>query len=166
MIQSTVKTNFIAYINTAANQKMIDANTPPTLDPHDVSIYLAKFTNDMSGEVIYCYPRPQWISDRFSTFQFISSITPDMYNGELNINLAGYWKYEFWEVFFEEDYMNLSVTTAPSTENEVLPVAPENGVVKGLVAIGKMYVAEQSGSEEVQYTEYSQPVNQNYIYTK
>ena len=101
MIQSTVKTNFLAYINTAANQKMIDANTPPTLDPHDVSIYLAKFTNDMSGQVIYCYPRPQHITDRFSTFQFIANPTPDMFIGELSLNLAGYWKYEFWEVFFE-----------------------------------------------------------------
>ena len=59
-----------------------------------------------------------------------------------------------------------SITTAPSTETDVLPVAPENGVVKGLVAIGKMYVAEVVGAEEVQYTEYSQQVNQNYIYTQ
>jgi|TARA_R110000744_G_scaffold211127_3_gene330276 hypothetical protein len=166
MIQSVVKTNFLAYINTAANQIMVDANTPPTVDPHDVSIYLAKFTNDMTGDIVYCYPRPQWVSDRFSTFQFISMGTPDMYNGELLIELAGYWKYEFWEVFFEEDYMFPSITTAPSTETDVLPVAPENGVVKGLVAIGKMYVAEVVGAEEVQYTEYSQQVNQNYIYTQ
>ena len=60
---------------------------------------------------------------------------------------------------------SLNTDTAPATETDVLlPIADTKGVVEGLVAIGKLYLGEKSGSEEVQYTEYTQPASTNTIY--
>jgi len=165
MIQSVVKTTFKAYINTRANQIVLGANPLPTTLPQDTLIYLAKFTNDMSGEVIYCYPNPQYVVDRFSRFQFNASVNPDMFAGQINITLAGYYHYEFYEVYYGNKPTVLDVNNSPKDENTVLPVSPDNGVVQGLVAIGKMYAGEVSNEEEVQYTEYQEPSNTNYIYT-
>ena len=76
---------------------------------------------------------------------------------------AGYFKYEVYEVTWEGT-VTLSLGNAPATEDDVLGASPTHGVVQGLVAIGKLYLAEKSGSEEVQYTEYEAPTSTNTIY--
>tara|TARA_R110000824_G_scaffold388083_1_gene583521 strand:+ start:123 stop:641 length:519 start_codon:yes stop_codon:yes gene_type:complete len=169
MIQGTTETNFDAYLNTAANQIVWDAETPgalfpiPQPHPNGSILYLCKFINDMSGKVIYTYP-DQYVYPRYSAFDYTYSPTPDMYAGEVNIELAGYWKYEFWEVHWSDTTPTVIPGSAPSNETDILPVAPENGVVKGLVAIGKMYVAERKDKREVTYNEYIAPIKTNYIY--
>ena len=45
-----------------------------------------------------------------------------------------------------------------------LPVFPQNGVVQGLVAIGKLNLSELSGTEQVQYTQRQEPSGTNYIW--
>ena len=163
MIQCKVKSDFIANLNTEANQITSDSLLPPFF-PNAKILYLSKFTNDMSGKIVYCYSKPQLLRRRFSTFHFTNAVTPNMFNGELRLTLAGYWKYEFYEVYWEVAPFSIDDDSAPRTEKSVLPVGPSIGVVKGLVAIGKMYVGEKSGSQEVQYQEYVEPPQTNYIY--
>ena len=148
MIQSVIDSDFIVELNTKANQitpqALIDGYSDAAI------LYLTKFTNDISGEIKYVYSANQEIMNRFSRFQCL--------------NLAGYWKYEFWEVYYRDLPSVLTALNSPSTEKIILPVLPENGIVQGLVAIGKMYAAELPGQEEVQYKEYNQPKTSNYIY--
>jgi|TARA_R110000744_G_scaffold84183_3_gene164810 hypothetical protein len=166
MIQSTIKTPFNAIINTTANQIEKGAIAPPNADPHNTLRYLFKFTNDMSGEVIYCYPTPL-VYNRYSTFHFESiCVSPIMFEGQLCIALAGYWKYEVYEVYFEEQAPYKTEEYYPKNEDDILPASPDHGIVKGLVAIGKMYAAEIGGEEQVQYKEYIAPVKTNYIYNE
>lgn len=165
MIQSEVKTTFRAWLNTTANQIMVNAHPQPTTEVHHLIYYLFRFTNDMSGETLYVYPE-QDIRKRYSAFEFQYSATPNMYQAQLKLELAGYWKYSVYEVYFEEPPTpDMNANNTPSTELDVLPVALDHGVVKGLVAIGKMYAAESQTKEEVQYKEYVQPASTNYIYT-
>jgi|21_taG_2_1085346.scaffolds.fasta_scaffold00245_42 hypothetical protein len=161
MIQSIVESNFNAKINTKANQIMPNNVIDP---PHGVLRFLFKFTNDMSGKIIYVYPNNPIVYNRFTNFDFEYNASPDMFGGQLNLKLAGYWKYEIYEVYWEEQPMSYD-DTSPTSETDILPADPTNGVVKGLVAIGKMYAKEITGKEEVQYTEYVEPTNTNYIYT-
>ena len=166
MIQSTIKTPFNAIINTTANQIMKGAIAPPNADPHNTLRYLFKFTNDMSGEVVYCYPTPL-VYNRYSSFKFEAiCVSPIMFEGQLCIALAGYWKYEVYEVYFEEQAPFKTEEYYPKNEDVILPALPEHGIVKGLIAIGKMYAAEIGGEEQVQYKEYIAPVKTNYIYNE
>tara|TARA_R110000744_G_scaffold30329_3_gene71842 strand:- start:3322 stop:3768 length:447 start_codon:yes stop_codon:yes gene_type:complete len=145
---------------------MRDAIAPPNMDPHHTLRFLFKFTNDMSGEEIYCYPTPL-VYRRYSRFDFEAvcpPVAPISFEGQLCISLAGYWKYEVYEVYFEEGPPAKTNQYYPKNENQVLTPAPQHGIVKGLVAIGKMYAGEISGEEEVQYKEYNAPVKDNYIY--
>ena len=81
---------------------------------------------------------------------FTYNITPDRYSGRLNLIPAGYYKYGVYEVSWIGT-VDIAIATAPATETDVLPVDNDNGVVEGLVAIGKLYLSERDGSEEVQY---------------
>ena len=168
MIQAELEKDFEAYINTEANQIMVEANGPPSIiDPNGYILYLTKFTNDYSGEILYCYAKEQVIKPRCSKFQFNYNLTPDIFNGEINLTLAGYYHYEFYEVYWKNKPPNdLTNLIAPACELESCALTPEDdhGVVKGLVAIGKMYVAEEGTKPEVTYTEYLQPEKSNYIY--
>ena len=156
MIQATRETAFTAYIETKANQ--IDANTPSTRIRH-----LVKFINDLDEAVFYAYPLLENIHNRYTSMPFVYNVSPDMYEGQLNLIPAGYFKYEVYEVSWIGT-PDIADGTAPETETDVLPVADENGVVEGLVAIGILYLAEKAGSEEVQYTEYEAPKTTNTIY--
>jgi len=61
--------------------------------------------------------------------------------------------------------VTLSAGNAPITETDVLtPAASTKGVVQGLVTKGKMYVADKSGTAQVQYTQRQEPTGTNYIY--
>jgi len=158
MIQAIRETNFNAYINTEANR--IDTSVTSAQIRH-----LAKFINDLDGEEFYAYARTETIHDRYTKFQYLYALVPTNapYDGEVNLIPAGYFKYELYEVSWQ-GAVSLTGLTAPRSEIEVLPVKPVNGVVQGLVAIGKLYLGEKAGSEEVQYTEYEAPASTNTIY--
>ena len=160
MILSQIKKDFTSFVNTKANQITLQSE----MLPNSVIRHLVKFTNDMSGEIIYVYPN-EAIYNRFTKSEFMSvQLTPRMYEAELWLYLAGYWKYEFWEVYFEENPMTFNEENSPKEENQILDPNPNHGIVKGLVAIGKMYAAEKAGAEEVKYKEYISPEKTNFIY--
>jgi hypothetical protein len=155
MIQAIRETNFNAYIETTAN-KIGSQTTAKTR-------HLVKFINDLDEAVFYAYPLDETINNRYTLMPFVYHPTPDMYEGALNLIPAGYFKYEVYEVSWI-GAVEITEETAPATETDVLSVRDDNGVVEGLVAIGKLYLAEKSGSEEVQYTEYTPPASTNTIY--
>jgi hypothetical protein len=155
MIQAIRETNFDAFIETKANRIAAVASSRIG--------HLVKFINDLDEAVFYAYPLLSIIYPRYTLMPFVYNVSPDMYVGQLNLIPAGYFKYEVYEVSWIGT-PDISDGTAPETETDVLPVRDENGVVEGLVAIGKLYLAEKSGSEEVQYTEYDQPASTNTIY--
>jgi len=143
MIQAIRETNFDAFIETKANRI---ANVPSNRVRH-----LVKFSNDLDEAVFYAYPLLQNIYERYTAMAFIYHTTPNRYTGRINLIPAGYYKYEVYEVSWVSVDVVLSSSTAPATETDVLPVANDKGVVEGIVAIGKLYLAEKDGSEEVQY---------------
>ena len=142
MIQAIRETNFEAFIETKAKRigKQKD----------DKTRHLVKFINDLDGAVFYAYPLIENIFDRYTSMKFVYNINPNRWEGKINLIPAGYFKYEVYEVSWIAT-PDLLVTTAPATETTVLPVADENGVVEGLVAIGILYLGEKAGDEEVQY---------------
>tara|TARA_R110000744_G_scaffold134315_2_gene243272 strand:- start:286 stop:771 length:486 start_codon:yes stop_codon:yes gene_type:complete len=158
MIQAIRETDFNAYINTEANR--IDTSVASTQIRH-----LAKFINDLDGAVFYAYARSETIYDRYTELSFRYEVSPTNppFDGWINLIPAGYFKYELYEVSWI-GAVSVALNTAPATEVDVLPVANTNGVVQGLVAIGKLYLGEKAGSEEVQYTEYTPPATDNTIY--
>ena len=156
-MQAIREADFTAYIETEASR--INTSVASTQIRH-----LAKFTNDLDGAVFYAYARVETIYDRYTLFKFQYNIVPDIYLGRLDLIPAGYFKYELYEVSWI-GAVSLTGVTAPATETTVLlPKADTKGVVQGLVAIGKLYLAEKAGSEEVQYTEYEAPASTNTIY--
>ena len=155
MIQAIRETNFTAYIETKADR--IDTSVATANIRH-----LAKFINDLDGAVFYAYATTETINNRYTELEFTYGVV-DVYTGNLKLIPAGYYKYELYEVSWI-GAVSVALNTAPATELDVLPVANTNGVVQGLVAIGKLYLAEKSGSEEVQYTEYTPPASTNTIY--
>jgi len=157
MIQAIRETNFNAYINTEANR--INTSVTSSHIRH-----LAKFINDLDGAVFYAYARVETIHERYTKLEYLYNVAPvNPFGGDLNLIPAGYFKYELYEVSWI-GAVSLTSLTAPATEIQILPVNPLNGVVEGLVAIGKLYLGEKAGSEEVQYTEYEAPASTNTIY--
>ena len=156
MIQAIRETNFEAYIETEA--KRIDTSVASSKIRH-----LAKFINDLDGKAFYAYATTETINNRYTKLEFTYG-TADIYTGKLKLIPAGFYKYELYEVSWIGT-VTMSLGNAPATETDVLtPVANTKGVVQGLVAIGILYLAEKSGSEEVKYTEYEPPASTNYIY--
>lgn len=157
MIQAITETPFNVYINTEANR--IDTSVASTQIRH-----LMKFTNDLDGAVFYAYAGTETITDRYTLLQFFYAAAPDMYAGGTKLLPAGYYKYEAWEVSWT-GVVTVSSGNAPATESDVLsPPASTKGIVKGLVAIGKMYVAEKSGTEQVRYRQHTETSGTNYIW--
>ena len=142
MIQAIRETNFDAIIETKANRIAITSSAQVR--------HLVKFTNDLDGSVFYAYPLIENIHARYTSMAFFYNAVPNRFTGKLNLKPAGYYKYEVYEVSWIGT-VALSRATAPTTETDVLPVHNDHGVVEGLVAIGKLYLAEKSGDEEVQY---------------
>ena len=142
MIQATRETNFNVYIETEA--KRIDTTVASTQIRH-----LLKFTNDLDAAVFYAYATTETIYDRYTKLEFTYGVA-DVYTGNLKLIPAGYFKYTAYEISWIGT-VALTAATAPATETDHLPVKDDNGVIQGLVAIGKLYLAEKDGSEEVQY---------------
>jgi hypothetical protein len=157
MIQAIRETGFTAYIETEANR--INTAVASTQIRH-----LMKFTNDLDGAVFYAYAGTETIYDRYTELAFSYNVTPNIYTGATKLIPAGYYKYEAYEVSWSGT-VDVSSGNAPSNEDDVLsPAASDKGIVQGLVAIGKLYLSEKSGSEQVQYTQNPEPSGTNYIY--
>ena len=157
MIQAITETNFEAYLQTEDNR--IDTSVAKTHIRH-----LFKFTNDMDKSIVYAYPQEYSIKNRYCKFDFYYNATPNVFLGRVDLKPAGYWKYEVYEVSWTGT-VTLSLGFAPKTETDVLsPPSGTKGVVQGLVTKGKMYVADASGTAQVQYTPYEEPTTTNYIY--
>jgi hypothetical protein len=157
MIQAITETSFSAYLQTEDNR--IDTSVAKSKIRH-----LFKFTNDMDKSIVYAYAKNQNIENRYTYFAFLYNATPDIYLGRVDLKPAGYWKYEVYEVSWTAE-VTLSSGFAPATETDVLsPAASNKGVVQGLVTKGKMYVADASGTAQVQYNQYVEPTTTNYIY--
>tara|TARA_R110002020_G_scaffold30421_3_gene95911 strand:+ start:884 stop:1495 length:612 start_codon:yes stop_codon:yes gene_type:complete len=114
----------------------------------------------MNKGVQYAYGATETIYNRYTDFSFLHNTTPDVYTGKIDLSLAGYWKYEVYEVVWKQltevpTTVTIDAEHAPATETDV--VLPRLGVnigeVMGLVTKGKMYVAEKSGIEEVTYSQ-------------
>ena len=156
MIQAITETDLTAYVQTEDNR--IDTSVGS-----DKIRYLVKFTNDMDKAIQYAYSNVHLVYDRYTQLSFTYNATPDVYTGDINLKPSGYWNYEVFEVSWT-GAVAISVGNAPITENDILPVAPTHGIVQGLVTKGMMYVADKSGTEEVQYTQHIETSGSNYIY--
>ena len=147
MIQGFTETNITAYLQTEDNR--INTSVASSNIRH-----LFKFTNDMDGSVQYAYAKTETIYDRYTYLLFEYNATPSTLDGRINLSPAGYWKYEVYEISWQEN-IQLDGEHAPMTENAVLPDETQCGVVSGLVEIGKLYVEEETGEEQVQYVQHS-----------
>ena len=124
--------------------------------------YLFKFTNDMTGTVKYCYGKKYTTNDRYVKNTFLHNTTENLLTSSINFKPYGFWKYEVYEVSWIGT-VALSADTAPATETTVLSVHNDNGVVKGKVEEGKLYIQETAGSEQIKYTEHT-TTETNYLY--
>tara|TARA_R110000824_G_scaffold319959_1_gene506940 strand:+ start:892 stop:1590 length:699 start_codon:yes stop_codon:yes gene_type:complete len=150
MIQGFNKSTFNAYIQVEDNS--IAASGAGAVK------YLFKFTNDMDGSVHYAYPASSTVTERYGDFTFDYNATPNVYLGRLNLELAGYWKYQVFEVTWVTA-SEFSAATMPPTEDFVFnPSGNTLGVVQGEVTKGKMYLEEKRGTEEVTYTQNAKSV--------
>ena len=159
MIQAITETAIDAYLSTEDNR--IDTSVASTQIR-----FLIKFINDMDGSVDYAYPSlPLGIYDRYTrmTCTYVA-VSPDMYQGQINLLPAGHWKYEVYEVSWIGT-VTVSSGNAPATETDVLsPAANDKGVVQGIVTKGILNLTEKSGTEQVQYRQREAPESTNYIY--
>ena len=155
MIQAITESTWQAWLSTEDNR--IDTSVTSAHIRH-----LIKFTNDMDGSVAYTYPT-ETIKSRFTDMTFVYNLTPDMYLGQINLLPAGHWKYEVYEVSWIEPGA-VSLGYAPATEVDVLPIQDWNGVVQGIVTKGILNLTEKTGTEQVQYTQYPENSETNYVY--
>ena len=145
---------------TTTEEKRIDKAVPSSQIR-----FLYKFTNGMDRNVVYAYGQNQMVNNRYTKVTMSPNIVEDVYTGAINFFPNGYWEYEVYEVSWQSAGVVLGVGTAPITETDVLtPVASTKGVVQGQVEIGKLYIKEPTGGEEVQYNQYVRPTQENYIY--
>ena len=157
MIQAITGTNFGVWVQTEDNR--INTSVAKSKIRH-----LFKFTNDMDKSIVYVYASSEVIENRYTKVVFVYNATPDIYLGSVDLKPAGYWKYEVYEVSWTGT-VTISSGFAPATETDVLsPSASNKGIVQGLVTKGKMYVADASGTAQVQYNQYEEPTTTNYIY--
>ena len=157
MIQGFTETTFKAYLSTEDNR--IDTSVPSTQIR-----FLVKFINDLDGSIAYCYPNLTYIFSRYTKMGFGYNIAPDMYSAQVNLLPAGHWKYEVYEVSWQEKIVVIASGTAPATETDVLPVSDFNGVVQGIVTKGILNLTEKTGTEQVQYTQHQEPEATNYVW--
>ena len=158
MIQLTYATAYT--FNVTTEDVRIDTSVPRTQIRH-----LFKFTNDMDGGVKYAYGRSETIRDRYTNITLQHNTTENIVEGKIDFLPNGYWKYEVYEVSFNGASVVISDTTVPKSETGT--ASDQSGVygtVKGCVEIGKLFVEEQDGTEQVKYTQRQEPSGTNYIY--
>ena len=125
--------------------------------------WLFKFTNDMTKTVKYCYGKKDTVNDRYVKNDFLHNTSENVFSHQINFKPYGYWSYEVYEVSWVGT-VSLSADNAPSEETEVLEAHNDNGVVRGLVHEGKLYVTETAGTEQIKYTEHEPATQTNYLY--
>jgi hypothetical protein len=119
----------------------------------------------MDRNVVYAYGQNQLVNNRYTRVSMTPNTTEDVFTGNIDFMPNGYWEYEIYEVSWQGSSVVLGTGTAPINETDVLsPAANTKGVVQGRVEIGKLYITEATGQEEVQYQEYVKPTQTNYIY--
>ena len=146
---------------TTTEEKRIDKAVPSSQIR-----FLYKFTNGMDRNVVYAYGQNQIVNNRYTKVDMTPNTTEDVFTGNIDFMPNGYWEYEIYEVSWQ-DAGTPTVATgyAPINETDVLtPPAADKGIVQGRVEIGKLYITEATGQEEVQYEEYERPTQTNYIY--
>ena len=157
MIQLTYKSAY--SFNVTTEDVRIDTSVPSSQIRH-----LFKFTNDMSGRTKYAYARTEIINDRYTSIVLTHSTSQSVVSGRINFVPNGFWKYEVYEVSFNGTPV-ISLTTVPLSETGTASDQSQvYGTVKGCVEVGKLFVAEESGEEQVQYTQREEPSSSNYIY--
>ena len=145
---------------TTTEEKRIDQSVPSSQIR-----FLFKFTNGMDKNIVYSYGQTQLVNNRYTRVNMSSNTTENVFTGAINFMPNGYWEYEIYEVSWQGSSVVLGTGTAPINETDVLsPAANTKGVVQGRVEIGKLYIKEPTGGEEVQYTEYVKPAQTNYVY--
>ena len=145
---------------TTTEEKRIDKAVPSSQIR-----FLFKFTNGMDRNVVYAYGQSQLVNNRYTKVSMTPDTTEDVYLGNIDFMPNGYWEYEIYEVSWQDHSVSVTTGFAPITETDVLsPAANDKGVVQGRVEIGKLYITEATGQEEVQYQEYVKPTQTNYIY--
>tara|TARA_R110000787_G_scaffold163796_1_gene276931 strand:+ start:53 stop:544 length:492 start_codon:yes stop_codon:yes gene_type:complete len=160
MIQLNYKD--VSYIfNVTTEDVRINTIAPKTNIRH-----LFKFTNDMDGGVKYAYGATENIYDRYTQIRMTSINPPNenTFTGKIDFIPNGYWKYEVYEVSYNGTAV-VNATQAPATEST--PATDQSGVfgtIQGCVEIGKLFVTEKSGVEQVRYTQREEPSGTNYIY--
>jgi len=158
MIHAVYNKPYVFY--TTTEEKRIDKSVPSSQIR-----FLFKFTNSMNRNVVYAYGQDQLVNNRYTRVKMTPNTTEDVYTGAINFLPNGYWEYEIYEVSWQDHLVSLTTGFAPITETDVLtPAAGDKGVVQGKVEIGKLYVEEAIGQEEVQYEQYVKPTQTNYIY--
>ena len=167
---------------TPNDKRIASATYSPSYDEkeHYLFTYLFKFISDISGEVIYGYPRTDFVSstsynplvtDRYALCGFTHTNNDNSfaaYGYASKINLPpGFYSYEAYEVFARSgtDFKAHNLTYMPADENNnfVGTADPNSMEVQGLVETGKALVREQSGSEQIKYIKHTETTN-NYIY--
>ena len=159
MIQLDYKGTY--SFNVTTEDVRIDTSVPSSQIKH-----LFKFTNDMSGDVKYAYGATETIYDRYTRISMIAATgaAQNAFEGKIDFIPNGYWKYSVWEVSFNGTPA-VNATQAPAEETaEASDKSGVYGTVKGCVEIGKLFVTEKAGQEQVQYTERTEPSSTNYIY--
>lgn len=125
--------------------------------------YLFKFTNDLTKTVKYSYGRKVSTNDRYIKNDFLHHTTDSVLDFTINFKPYGFWKYEVYEVSWLGT-VAIEAGNAPLTETQILSVHNDNGVVKGKVEEGKLYVQETAGSEQIKYTQHT-TTETNYLHT-
>jgi hypothetical protein len=146
---------------TTTEEKRIDKAVPSSQIR-----FLYKFTNGMDRNVVYAYGQNQIVNNRYTRVDMTPNTTEDVFTGNIDFMPNGYWEYEIYEVSWQDaGTPSLATGYAPINETDVLtPPAADKGIVQGRVEIGKLYITEATGQEEVQYEEYVRPTQTNYIY--
>ena len=146
--------------NITTEDVRIDTSVPTAQIRH-----LLKFTNDMDKGVKYVYGKTETIYDRYTKLTLVHNTVESVVDGAINFLPCGYWKYSAWEVSFNGALVVISVTKVPLTETGTASdPTGVYGTVRGCVEVGKLYVTEESGEEQVQYTQQPEPSGSNYIY--
>ena len=162
MLQAITQTNSTFFISVADNFNTTVETTHRK--------FLFKFTNDITKDIIYSYGSVFTLRERYYRFRFYYDsptppLTPDMFEGYIDLKPAGHWKYEIYEVtFVDTPPTPRTEVNYPKTETTVLPVADTNGVVKGIITKGILNLTEKTGTEQVQYTQHQEPEDTNYVW--
>lgn len=145
---------------TTTEEKRIDRAVPSSQIR-----FLFKFTNGMDKNVVYSYGQTQLVNNRYTRVNMSSNTIENVFTGAINFLPNGYWEYEIYEVSWQIANPVLATGTAPINETDVLsPPSSSKGIVQGLVELGKLYIKEPTGGEEVQYDSYTRPAQTNYVY--